>query len=221
MVCKCKILDFPCETNYDSFNKTLQKWFRFTNVVLQSFLFLFLVIYLGGEFFLYISYWAVFLTFIYFLGVSLSYQTVCLRPICYILFEGILPITWFVTILWWCLTDLSSSELGLGIVSHHIPILSITIDFILSKIEFQRSHYICPFSIVGIWISLVLIPATFKYKVLYSGITFKNYFTYLIFLALVCIIIIVFEIARFVRVRSCKSRKPSHNPKEPSGCELE
>lgn len=221
MVCKCKILDFPCETNYESFNKTLQKWFRFTNVVLQSFLFLFLVIYYGGKFFLYISYWTVFLTFIYFLGVSLSYQTTCLRPICYILFEAVLPMTWFVTILWWCLADLSSSDLSLGIVSHHIPILSITSDFILSKIEFQRSHYICPFSIVGAWILLVLIPATFKYRVLYSGITFKNYFTYVMFIALVAILVTVFELARYARVRSCKSRKPLPDPKELNGIELE
>lgn len=211
MVCKCKILDFPCETNYESSHKQLQKWFRFISLVLNSFLFLFLVIYLRGEFFLYISYWAVFLTFIYFLGVSLSYQTQCLRPICYMLFEGVYPINWFTTILWWGLTDFKASSLGLGIVSHHFPLITMTIDFILSKIEFQRTHYIFPFTIVGIWVSLVLLPATFKYRVLYRGINFRNLFTYLMFLALVGIIIISFEVARVIRVKSCKSRRPRHD----------
>jgi hypothetical protein len=205
MGCKC-LFDFPVESNYESSLKTYLKWYRFINVLLQSFFFLFLVVFTGPSFFLYLSYWTIFLTFIYFLFVSFSYQTKALRIFCYLLFEGIFPLSWVVTIIWFS-TNRSFTNYGLMIIAHIFPVLSLMIDFFLSKIIFQRTHYFMPFSLIFSYILFILLPVTLQSNPLYYGVNFKNSYTYIIFISLVLIVFISFELARLIRMKTCITRR--------------
>ena len=197
-------LDFSTDCHYEPSHRTILKYFRFINVILQSFFFLFLVLFVGPIFFKFISYWAVFLTFIYFLFTSFSYQTKVLRKFSYLLFEGIFPLSWVVTILWFT-TFTYEKNYALMVVVHIFPTLTLAVELALSRIVFYRKHYWVPFGIVFLYIVCVLIPFTVDQGDVYGGVNLVNWFTYVVFVALVLIILLSFEIARLVRTRTCRS----------------
>ncbi|OMJ69952.1 hypothetical protein SteCoe_32179 [Stentor coeruleus] len=199
-----KLCIFDTETHYLE-NKVL-KWYRYLNLVLNAFDFMFFVFYFGGRMFLYLTYWGVSLTFIYYLLVSLSYQSKALRPLSYILFEIIWPMNIIITLVFWCyLFPLLNSNkyLGQSIVAHSFPIIITIGEYYLSKIEFYRTHYIYPILIMFLYGAALLLPYTLSESIIYIGITFTNGFTYIILGGCLVIIIISLEVGRFIRFRKC------------------
>lgn len=199
-----KLCSFDTETHYIE-NKVL-KWYRYLNLVLNAFNFMFFVFYFGGSMFLYLTYWGVSLTFIYFLLVSLSYQNKALRPLSYILYEIIWPMNIVITLAYWCyLFPLlnSSKYLGQNITAHTFPVAVTIGEYYLSKIEFYRIHYFYPILTMCLYGVALLLPFTLTEGSLYIGITFINGFTYIILGGCLVIIILSLEVGRFIRFRKC------------------
>ena len=211
MVCQ-SILNFSTEPHYELKCRNILKWFRFIMAVLHLFYFLFLVTFIGPRFFLFISFWAIFITAIYYLLVSLSYKFSILKHSCYLLFEGIFCIDWVITILWFG-TIRDKRNYALMLVTHIFPTLTVVIEFILSKIVFQRSHYWSPFGLIIAYVLFVLLPYTLEEELIYVNVNFGNWYTYVILAVLALIIFIVFEVARVIRTRSCRSRNLNEAPK--------
>ena len=205
--------DFSTDCHYETTHRTILKFFRFINVLLHSFFFLFLVLFVGPIFFKFISYWTVFLTFFYFLFISLSYQTKVLRKFCYLLFEGIFPIAWVVTILWFG-TFANERNYALMVVVHIFPTLTLVVELILSRIVFYRKHYWMPFGLILLYLLCVLIPFTIEQGAVYPGVNLVNWFTYVVFISLVLIILLSFEVARLIRTKTCKSEPLNKNNTE-------
>lgn len=199
-----KFLDLPTESHYEPTHRSILKWYRFISLILQTIHFLYLIIFIGGEtFFLLLNYWCVFLTWLYFILVNISYKIKILRSFCLIFFEGIFPIDWAMTILFFGVSR-SMTNYALLSVANTIPNLSVSIDFALSDIVFNRAHYWVPYGIAYFYVLLILIPCTFTKGEVYTGIDFVGWYTYVVFIGLVLVILVAFEIARFIRVRSCR-----------------
>lgn len=202
----CKIFSINWDTLYESKHKTILKWFRYTTIIPSGFLFMFFLIFLQGSMFLYLTYWSVTLTFLYFLTVSISYQSSSLHPFSYILFEIILPLNLVITAFFWCFIFPLSGDiefLGQYIAAHSFSLLVTIIDFSLSSLIIHRQHYIFPILILFLYIFSTLLPFTLTFKVLYPGMTFDNGFTYIVFFIFFVLVLAVLEIGRIIRVKKC------------------
>ena len=177
MVCKKFQIILPGQPDYhDSNRPATLKWFRLINLPLNLGHFLYFILYLKGSFFLYLSYWGVLITFIYFFLSVLSYQARFLKSISYLVFEIIWPLNIITALLFWLYifpSKYPDKYLGQDISAHFFPILVTIIEFFLSKIIIFRQHYIVSILFLGSYLCFILIPYTLAIKPLYSGITFK------------------------------------------------
>jgi hypothetical protein len=192
----------------DSDRRGLLKYYRFIMTPLHTFFFLYFILFYKGSFFLYLTHWGIFLTFIYFLIGTLSYQSKSLKPICYIIFETIWPINLIITVLFWVyffpLYYFDSSIVVQLVFGHTFPVLSGIIDFFLNRVVVYRSHYVFPLAVLVFYVLAVLLPYTVGYREVYIGINFVNAITYVIFIIAIILLIVSLEIARYIRLRSCK-----------------
>ncbi|OMJ92669.1 hypothetical protein SteCoe_4545 [Stentor coeruleus] len=185
--------------------------FRLISVVFTAFYFLFCIFFDGIDMFVYITYWAITITFLYFLIVSIGYKVYPLRRISYVIFEIIWPMNIMITLMFWCyyfpfLLD-TTAFLEQRITSHTFPVVVTIGDFCMSNIIFYRAHYIYPIFFMVSYAVAVLYPYTVNVSPIYIGVTFDNGITYIILMSCLLIIVISLEVARFIKVRSCCSKK--------------
>ena len=91
-----------------------------------------------------------------------------------------------------------------AITNHSIPLILTLIDFSMNKIVFVRVQFAAPIlTLIGYGL-LVLMPFSLEVKVIYPGIDFKGWLSYVLLIGLVVFGIIVLEIGKLVKEKAFK-----------------
>ena len=191
---------------HDSKRPKALKISRFISWILTTGLFLYYFSEYPQTFFLFLSFWGVFLTFFYYFLSSLSYKFFVLKPYSYLLFEVIWPINFIITLIFWCYLfpmTIGSYAIIDDLSVHGVPILLTILEFSLNKVLIYRPHVLLSFVVLLCYLFFVLLPYTLFVEVLYPGITFKNLISYGLFVVLIGILFASIETARFIRLKLC------------------
>lgn len=146
------------------------------------------------------------LTALYFDFSVLSYCFKSFKPLAYVFFEMISPFNCIVTLVYWGYLSpysYTGSQVIGSIVPHVIPILMNLVDFVLNEVQFYRKHYLIPFVYLVIYTFGILVPVTLADGIVYSGITFKNWFSAVFVIVIFILLFVFLEILRIIKVK-CK-----------------
>jgi hypothetical protein len=104
---------------------------------------------------------------------------------------------------WSYLSDYSytASEVMGSVISHTTPFLMTLIDFIFNEVQFYRIHYPISSIYMVFYSFCVLLPYTLALEVVYPGITFDNWFTYVYIIGLILFGLLCSEVGKRIKDR--------------------
>lgn len=150
----------------------------------------------------YLTFEAFFLTAIYFSLCFICYFDQRLKKVCALLFEVIWSVNCVVTLAYWSyLSDYSyeANEVMSAIVPHAAPFLMTLIDFILNDIKFYRLHYFIVIGYLIFYSVCILLPCTLALGIVYPGITFANWFSYVFLIGFILFGLVMLEIGKIIK----------------------
>ena len=161
----------------------------------------------------YLTFEAFLLTAIYFSLSFICYFDQRLKKLCAILFETIWSVNCVVTLAYWSyLSDYSYrvDEVMTSIIPHSAPFLMTLIDFILNEINFYRPHYFLVIGYLIFYSVCILLPCTLTVGIVYHGITFANWFSYVFLIGFILFGLAMLEIGKIIKEKcTCCRRKTS------------
>lgn len=178
-------------------SETLQRKFRMSCLLLNSFLFIYFAIQdCELEFFIYFTNWGLFMTSLYFICAVFMFNHIG-EGILSGVFLIIWAFNWLITLAYWgYLYPLEgSSDLLRSSLTHSVPLVLTMIEYFQFQGSFDRSLYIFPISALLMYLLCVLIPYTLAFKSIYIGIDFQNRFSIIFCVCMFIATLILLELA--------------------------
>ncbi|CAG9314575.1 unnamed protein product [Blepharisma stoltei] len=189
-----KIWEFAPDNFHESTHKEILKYIRIFLALFSVGNFLWALILTPDLFFIYLTCWGLTITMIYFIVAALSYFSTKLTKVAYILFETIWAIESCITVMYWtAVAPLSSIDVLQTIFHHVVPIITLTFDFCLNRVEFIRKHMVFPLGISIIYLLCVNMPYALEVEEVYPLMSFRNVWSYLMILGALIVEVIAFE----------------------------
>ena len=172
-------MDDPLSTSCE---KTMF-YFRLLAFVVLSVVFIYSLVSFGGSYFLYFTYWGVFLTMLLFGFILLSYKIHAIRKMIYEMIPTLWAVNCYITLFFWLLLSmyLSDDEITLlvnSILAHSVPFVANSIELFASHVEVRRIHPVYSELIFIVYVLCVNLPYTLAEGEIYPDMDYTNLYTY-------------------------------------------